>query len=92
MQDAPNTPNDDHGVFPSVAALAKFLGLSRKVTYDRLNDGSIPSIRLGRRFVLPRAAIADWLRSAGGWQVSPAAPERTGETATISPVHRSRSR
>ena len=32
----------------------------------RLRRGEIPHIRVGRRFILPKAAIAEWLRTAGG--------------------------
>jgi hypothetical protein len=30
-----------------------------------LRRGIIPHIRIGKRFILPRAAIAEWLRTAG---------------------------
>jgi excisionase family DNA binding protein len=45
--------------------LARTLSVSRHGIYTGLRNGSIPSIRLGRRFVIPRAAINDWLRTAG---------------------------
>lgn len=51
--------------YPSVAALAADLGLSERSTRSALRRGEIPHIRVGRRFVLPRAAIAEWLRTAG---------------------------
>ncbi len=54
-----------NGTYPSVDALADELGISRKSTYDGLRRGDIPSIRLGKRFILPRAAIQEWLRTAG---------------------------
>jgi excisionase family DNA binding protein len=53
-------------VYPSVDALAEDLGLSRQSTYAALNNGIIPHIRVGKRFILPRTAIQDWLRAAGG--------------------------
>ena len=46
--------------------LTILLGVSRRKVYDGLNSGAIPCIRIGRRFVIPRAAIAEWLRNAGG--------------------------
>jgi excisionase family DNA binding protein len=49
----------------SVEALAAELGLSRASVYSALRKGLIPHIRIGRRFVLPKSAIAEWLRSAG---------------------------
>jgi excisionase family DNA binding protein len=51
--------------YPSVDALAKELRVSRQVVYAALHRGVIPSIRIGKRFVLPRSAIAEWLRTAG---------------------------
>src|ERR1700683_3450926 len=51
--------------YRSGAALAADLGLSERSTRSALRRGEIPHIRVGRRFILPRAAIAEWLRSAG---------------------------
>ena len=51
--------------YGSVEELAGELGLSRQSVYGALRNGSIPSIRVGKRFILPRVAIAEWLRSAG---------------------------
>jgi excisionase family DNA binding protein len=45
--------------------LARELGVSRHGIYVGLRNGSIPSIRLGRRFVIPRTAIEHWLETAG---------------------------
>lgn len=55
----------NQSTYPSVAALAKDIGLSERSTRSALRRGEIPHIRVGRRFILPRAAIAEWLRSAG---------------------------
>jgi len=52
--------------YRSVAALAADIGLSERSTRNALRRGEIPHIRIGRRFILPRAAIAEWLRSANG--------------------------
>jgi excisionase family DNA binding protein len=52
-------------VYRSVDELAEILGLSRISVYKALKAGKIPSIRLGKRFVLPRAAIQKWLDGAG---------------------------
>lgn len=46
--------------------LQTLLGVGRRKVYDGLNSGAIPSIRLGKRFIIPRASIQDWLRNAGG--------------------------
>lgn len=50
--------------YSSVDELAKELGISRQAAYTALRRGVIPHIRIGKRFVLPRSAIAEWLRTA----------------------------
>jgi excisionase family DNA binding protein len=52
-------------IYDSVDDLAADLGLSRQATYAGLRQKTIPNIRVGRRFIIPRAAIAEWLRTAG---------------------------
>jgi excisionase family DNA binding protein len=51
--------------YRSVAELATDLGLSERSTRSAIRRGEIPRIRVGRRFILPRAAITEWLRTAG---------------------------
>jgi excisionase family DNA binding protein len=51
--------------YHSVGELAADIGLSERSTRAALRRGEIPHIRVGRRFILPKAAIADWLRTAG---------------------------
>jgi excisionase family DNA binding protein len=51
--------------FSSVEELATYLGLSRQGTYAALRRGEIPHIRLGKRFIVPRSAVDEWLRAAG---------------------------
>jgi excisionase family DNA binding protein len=52
--------------YTSVDALASDLGISRQSAYAALRRGQIPHIRIGKRFIIPRSAISEWLRSAGG--------------------------
>lgn len=55
----------EHGsTYATVTALAADLGLSERSTRAALRRGEIPHIRIGRRFILPKAAIAEWLRTA----------------------------
>jgi excisionase family DNA binding protein len=56
---------ENASTYPSVAALAADIGLSERSTRNALRRGEIPHLRIGRRFILPKAAIAEWLRSAG---------------------------
>lgn len=60
-----STTTESKSTYASVAALAAEIGLSERSTRSALRRGDIPHIRVGRRFILPRAAIAEWLRSAG---------------------------
>ena len=41
----------------SVKAAAKILGLSRASAYEAVRTGQIPSLRFGKRIVVPRAAL-----------------------------------
>jgi excisionase family DNA binding protein len=63
--DVESQSNGDQHTYPSVAALANDIGLSERSTRAALRRGEIPHIRIGRRFILPKAAIAEWLRTAG---------------------------
>jgi excisionase family DNA binding protein len=40
------------------------LGTSRATIYAGLRSGKIPSRRIGKKFIIPRAAIEEWLKSA----------------------------
>jgi excisionase family DNA binding protein len=48
-------------IYQTVEELARELGVSRHLVYTGLRKGKIPHIRLGKRFVISRAAIANWL-------------------------------
>ncbi len=41
----------------SVEETAKILGLGRTATYQGIEKGEIPSIRIGKRILVPRAAL-----------------------------------
>ena len=44
----------------------KRLDLSKTTTWKYVHSGAIPSIRIGKRYVVPKAALEKIL--AGGWQ------------------------
>jgi len=48
-------------VWPDVG---RALNLSRATTYSLVNQGVIPSIRFGKRIVVPRKALEEFLDSA----------------------------
>jgi excisionase family DNA binding protein len=41
----------------SVEEAGRLLGISRGLAYELVNRGDIPSVRLGRRIVVPRRAL-----------------------------------
>jgi len=49
----------------SVNEVAHLLGLSRGATYEAVRTGQIPSIRIGRRIIIPRIALTKLLEGAG---------------------------
>jgi len=73
----------NQSTYPSVAALAEDIGLSERSTRSALRRGEIPHIRVGRRFILPRAAIAEWLRSAGRSHKAEQTAENGGDRAKL---------
>jgi excisionase family DNA binding protein len=48
----------------TVGEAAKLLRLSRAFTYELVARGELPSVRLGRRVVIPRVAIERILNDA----------------------------
>ena len=49
-------------VYDSVQELADELGISRALAYKALRKGEIPSLRIGRRIIVPREAIRELFR------------------------------
>ncbi len=48
----------------TVDEVAKMLGISRGLAYEMVNRGELPSIRLGRRVLIPCRAFHRWLEEA----------------------------
>jgi len=47
----------------TVVEVAQLLSLSRGTAYALVRDGTIPALRLGSRWVVPRARFHAWLDS-----------------------------
>lgn len=63
MSHAALTTDDDPGQMPlfvSAKEAARLLSLSRSRVYELMDEGLIPSTRLGRRRVIPVAALHDF--------------------------------
>ena len=53
--------DNDHRLTLTVEEAAKLLGIGRSTAYELVHTGAIPSLRLGRRIVVPRAKVAGQL-------------------------------
>lgn len=47
----------------SIAETADLLGISRWLVQRATHDGSLPSVRAGRRILIPRSRLLTWLDS-----------------------------
>ena len=45
----------------SVEEAARLLGISRNLAYDLVRQGRLPHVRLGRRILVPRFGLEQWL-------------------------------
>jgi len=72
----------------TVEQAAKVLGIGRSTAYELVHTGAIPSLRLGRRIVVPTAKLAECL----GVRTDAILRDRDTSTArvTIEPEVRSR--
>ena len=49
----------------TVEEVSRRLNLGRLSIYKMLNDGTLPAIRLGRRWIVTRHAYEEWERTCG---------------------------
>lgn len=61
----PSPPSRRRATYDLVET-AEILGVSRASAYRRAQDGEIPAIRLGRRWLVPRAALENMLDPPAG--------------------------
>jgi excisionase family DNA binding protein len=59
---APGKQLTERAVY-TVVEVAQLLSLSRGTAYALVRDGTIPALRLGSRWVVPRARFHTWLDS-----------------------------
>jgi excisionase family DNA binding protein len=50
----------------TVPEAARLLGISRMTAYAAVREGALPSLRIGRRVLVPRAALDRLLAEASG--------------------------
>jgi excisionase family DNA binding protein len=56
-RERPGQTINDESVILTVGETAKLLRLSKTTTYDQIRQGTIPYIRMGKRILVPRAAL-----------------------------------
>jgi excisionase family DNA binding protein len=55
--DADDPSHDTQRLTVSVEEAGRILGISRGAAYARAGDGSLPTIRLGKRLLVPKSAL-----------------------------------
>jgi len=48
---------EDQRLTLSVEETARLLGIGRNLCYDRIKAGEIPSLKIGRRLLVPKTAL-----------------------------------
>ena len=56
--------NDREKLVISVEEARKLLGPSRGLMYQAVNSGQVPSVRIGRRILIPRVLLEQMLKTA----------------------------
>ncbi len=46
----------------TVKELMVFLGISRATAYELVNDSGFPSFRIGRKVLINRAGLEEWMK------------------------------
>ena len=61
------TTSEDRAVL-TVPEAGHLLGIGRTASYEAARRGQLPTLRIGRRLVVPRIALDEMLRHPGGWR------------------------
>ena len=56
----------DYPDIVTTAQLQKMLGISRRLVYQLIGDGSIPGILIGKTYKIPKAGVINYFMSEGG--------------------------
>lgn len=59
------TPSSDSSLVLTPAETARLLRIGRATVYEQIRQGAIPSIKMGRKILVPRAALMRRLELAG---------------------------
>lgn len=63
---------EDKRLTLTIKETAKLLGIGRNLAYDRVKTGEIPVIKIGRRLLVPRAALERLLEEPRSLNLTPA--------------------
>ncbi len=63
--------NNNEALVLTPNEVRKLLKCSRGIIYEEIRKGTIPSIHLGRKILIPRAALLKMLENAGDDGTSP---------------------
>ena len=64
-------PNSELPLVLTPAETAKLLRIGRGTVYEQIRCGVIPSIKCGRKILIPRHALMKWLEQGGGNTLHP---------------------
>ena len=82
------TPTGKERMTATVEEAAQPLGIGRTLAYQLVHDGRLPSIRLGRRVLIPRTEIQRLLQS----EVTGGADTGAGSASSMAPASNAASR
>jgi len=75
----------------TVEETAKALGIGRQLAYERVKTGEIPAIKIGRRLLVPRAALEKLLADPKPLNLTPTSKQLNTTCPTSqSPRHQKR--
>ena len=68
----------------SVIEMAELLGIGRSKAYELVRSGTVPSLRLGKRIVIPKLALSRFLAECA-YQNADEADVQPGKSGTTQP-------
>ena len=58
--------NENGALLISVEEAARLLAISRNLAYELVRQGRLPHVRLGRRILVPRFGLEQWVAQEAG--------------------------
>ena len=73
--------SENGALLVSVAEAAKLLGIGRGLAYQLVQEKRLPSVKLGRRVLVPRHGLEQWIAQEAGL------PQPAGPVVSLRPQH-----